>query len=318
MTYLGIATGPALGGILTHHFGWRAIFFINVPIGLVAVPLSYRAMEPDSPSGRQPFDLAGAVGLAVALACLLFTLSKGARDGMDQPDYSGGSLHGGRFSCGFRADRDPNPSPNAGPAHLLQPHIQRLDAGGAAQLYGEFLGGVSDALFFDRRQPLSGRSRWIAVNGYLGGDGDRRRRAGWLSDRIGVALPATAGMAITIAGLLALRTLDAGAPPLDVITHLALIGLGIGLFTSPNNSAIMGSAPGHGRGHGGRDTRPAARSIGFALGTATAGTLYMRSLHALEGKIPEAARHRSVNALRHDGHGDDCGGGDGHRKRGEE
>ena len=67
--------------------------------------------------------------------------------------------------------------------------------------------------------------------------------SGWLSDRVGQRLPATIGMCITVFAILLLRTLHAGSTPGSVMLHLALIGLGVGLFTSPNNSAIMGPRP---------------------------------------------------------------------------
>ena len=47
VTYLGLATGPALGGFLTQHLGWRSIFYINVPIGLIVLPIAFGALMQD-------------------------------------------------------------------------------------------------------------------------------------------------------------------------------------------------------------------------------------------------------------------------------
>jgi MFS family permease len=60
MTYLGMAVGPGLGGLLAQRFGWPAIFFINVPFGLAAWALAWRTLHPDDVRTGQPFDPAGA------------------------------------------------------------------------------------------------------------------------------------------------------------------------------------------------------------------------------------------------------------------
>jgi MFS family permease len=106
--------------------------------------------------------------------------------------------------------------------------------------------------------------------------------AGWLSDRVGQRLPATIGMLITVAGIFSLRALHAKAEPMSVVLHLAIIGLGIGLFTSPNNSAIMGSAPRSRQGVAGA-LLAAARNLGFAMGVAFTGLIYQSRMSALAG-----------------------------------
>ena len=68
LTYLGITAGPLLGGWLTSHLGWRAVFFINLPIGLLALGLSRRFIPTDTPrAGGAAFDIAGAALFASGL-----------------------------------------------------------------------------------------------------------------------------------------------------------------------------------------------------------------------------------------------------------
>jgi EmrB/QacA subfamily drug resistance transporter len=92
MTYLGLSIGPALGGWLTEHLGWPAIFLVNVPIGLAMVTLSSQALVKEAlpeHGSTPPFDVAGAALMAAALSALLFALSHGQRLGWTQPLIAG-------------------------------------------------------------------------------------------------------------------------------------------------------------------------------------------------------------------------------------
>jgi EmrB/QacA subfamily drug resistance transporter len=79
---LAPAVGPALGGLLTQAFGWRAIFLLSVPFCVVALPLGWRWLSDARGSGpRRRFDWAGAILLAAALVALLNLPVVGHRTG---------------------------------------------------------------------------------------------------------------------------------------------------------------------------------------------------------------------------------------------
>src|SRR5262249_19308305 len=76
--YLGIATGPPLGGFLASLIHWRAVFYINVPVGALALYLSLRFIPEDAPSGRrEQFDLVGAPTYLVGLVAVVPAVSQG-------------------------------------------------------------------------------------------------------------------------------------------------------------------------------------------------------------------------------------------------
>lgn len=80
---VGPAIGPTLGGYLTYHISWRAIFMVNLPIGIIATILSFmliRADKKEDISGR-PFDFFGFIFLAGFLVSFLLALNKGDREG---------------------------------------------------------------------------------------------------------------------------------------------------------------------------------------------------------------------------------------------
>src|SRR5262249_53549809 len=77
MTYLGLTTGPLFGGWLAQQFGWGSVFFINVPIGLPALYISWRFIPADHGAERgKRFDLAGAALFMIGLILVLLALNQ--------------------------------------------------------------------------------------------------------------------------------------------------------------------------------------------------------------------------------------------------
>lgn len=75
--------GPPLGGFITHTFSWRWIFFINVPLGIVAFGLALVLIGRGTSEARRPFDRLGFVLNGTSLACLLFALDRFGQEGAD-------------------------------------------------------------------------------------------------------------------------------------------------------------------------------------------------------------------------------------------
>src|SRR5262249_19178602 len=97
--------------------------------------------------------------------------------------------------------------------------------------------------------------------------------SGWLSDRVGTRAPAVLGMAVLALGLAPVALLGPAPARGDLFLALALTGLGAGLFTSPNNSSIMGAAPRERQGTA-AGLLAEARNTGMLSGIAAAGALF--------------------------------------------
>ena len=97
--------------------------------------------------------------------------------------------------------------------------------------------------------------------------------SGWLSDRIGSRVLCTAGATIIGVGILLLSQLDADSTTLAIVSRLAIVGFGLGLFSAPNNSAIMGAVP---QAHLSTASAMIAttRQIGMSSGMAIAGAVF--------------------------------------------
>jgi EmrB/QacA subfamily drug resistance transporter len=83
---VGLSLGPVLGGILVPSVGWQAVFLVNVPFAIAAVPLGIRALPESTRPGAPPLDLLGAVLSIVALASIVFTLIEGVDAGWTSPE----------------------------------------------------------------------------------------------------------------------------------------------------------------------------------------------------------------------------------------
>ena len=291
MTYLGMSIGPALGGFLTHHFGWPSIFYINVPIGLGMWFMAHRVLRNDRPEMAQPFDPVGAAAMAVGLASLLFALSKGGEIGWRNPWVAG--LLGLAGSClalvvvmekhmehpalDFRMFSDRMFSSSVLAAYLCYAATASVFFLMPYYLFHAAGVSVSQAGLVMVAVPLA----MMAVAALSGS----------LSDKVGVIGPATAGMALMAAGIGWLGWLEPVNSTRPIVLCLAMIGTGAGLFTAPNNSAIMGSVSANRRGVAGA-ILAAARTVGFATGVAVAGMIYVAALGGDSGTgTPEEVAH---------------------------
>ena len=75
--YIAIAAGPGLGAIITEYIGWRNVFFINIPLGLLVLPFSYSRLSESKNSSNTSMDWVGSLIFAVALSTLLIALTFG-------------------------------------------------------------------------------------------------------------------------------------------------------------------------------------------------------------------------------------------------
>jgi DHA2 family methylenomycin A resistance protein-like MFS transporter len=82
---IGALSGPLLGGFLVNAFGWRSIFLINLPIGIIGFLLTLRSIAPSTPQGGRSLDLPGQVASILALGMLTFVLIEGNSLGITSP-----------------------------------------------------------------------------------------------------------------------------------------------------------------------------------------------------------------------------------------
>jgi EmrB/QacA subfamily drug resistance transporter len=291
MTYLGLTVGPSFGGWLAGRFGWQSVFYINVPIGLIAIALAMRAIETDRPeAGRvERFDYGGAALFTAGLVALLIALNQGHAWGWGGGRTIALLVAAACLLAAFVSVERRRPYP------MLDLTLFRSRIFGAATTAALInyvcVAGTLFALPFlliqgrglDTQQTgliLTAQPLTMAVVAPL---------SGALSDRIGSRLLGTAGMLLLASGLLLLAALAEGGSTGAIAGALAVVGLGVGLFVSPNNSALMGAAPRHRQGIA-AGVLATARNLGMAMGVGLAGAV-LTTVLARGGGTPQALLH---------------------------
>jgi len=241
-TYLGLTAGPPLGGFLVAALGWRWTFLLQAPVAAIVL-VSGAAWLPRPPrrAGAR-FDLPGAGALLLGLPFLLLGLSEGRRWGWGSA-WTLGAL--GLGLVGLLAFVGVERRTRGG---LLDLGLfrSRLFSGAVLSAFLNYVALFAVVILvpFYLEEGL-GRTPGhtglllavqFAVMALVASP------SGWLSDRLGSRVLATLGQLVMAGGLFALGRLGPGAGDLDVALALGAIGLGTGVFISPNSSALMGPA----------------------------------------------------------------------------
>jgi EmrB/QacA subfamily drug resistance transporter len=274
MTYLGLTVGPSLGGWLTEQISWRAVFFINLPVGLLAFLLSWRFVPHDGGSQtKEHFDLAGALSFMAGLIALLLGLNQGSAWGWRSLPIS--SLLVAAMILLIVFVRIELKAKN--PMLDLTLFRHRVFSASVVSAVFNYI-CVYSILFLMPFYLIQGRQLNAAQAGLVLTAmpivmAVVAPLSGYLSDRIGARIPSTLGMLCLAGGLFMLSRLDPGSSTLEMIEALGISGLGIGTFISPNNSALMGSAPRRRQGIA-AGMMATARNVGMVLGVGLAGAVY--------------------------------------------
>jgi EmrB/QacA subfamily drug resistance transporter len=299
---VGLAVGPSVGGFLITAFDWRAVFFIAVPFGLfgailgwLVLPLTSRPAEAAGTPVAERFDWPGALLLGPTVALVLFALTNGNSWGWTSPQIVLLSLATivslGAF---IRAERRA-PSPLVDFA-LFRDRSFTLGIAAGLLSYAVLFGCLFLVPFYlERVIGRSAQETGLLLAPVPIGIGLLAPFAGRLTDRIGTRLPTVAGMLICTAALATLAAISVRQLPVTVAL-LALLGVGLGLFTPGNNSGVMGSAPANRLGVA-SGVLNMTRSVGTSLGVAATGAVLTALLSIELGQVVTSTQNLPVGAL---------------------
>jgi len=279
----GLMSGPILGGLILDVFDWRAIFYLRIPIGLIAMMLALVIVrEQGRRSSDRHFDLFGAVTLFVALAATLLAVNRGQSWGWSSPQVLGLLATGALSLAAFIAIE----ARDASPIISLALFRIRTFAASVLCLILNFLGQAA-VTFLMPFYLIQVRGYSTAQAGLVIGILPAMMLAlssysGYLSDRYRFRYQVPIGLACCSLGLLSLATLQPETPMTLIMLRLALVGVGSAIFMSPNSSMIMSSVPRSRFGTASASVAT-ARNIGNAAGLALAGTVLVSVASAAAG-----------------------------------
>ena len=244
----GAISGPIVGGLLVASLGWRAVFFATVPVGILAALLALLIFHMPKPArsqgdvSREQFDWLGASLSSGGLVVFLLSMTNAYRFGWGSVPVVGGLIMAAVFVIVFLwwEMRAPNPMLD------LSLFRSRAFSMGVSARFLSFLGGTT--VFFMMPFYLievlgfsSSKAGLMLVPGSIG-MALSSPMVGRLSDRIGTRYLTMLGMTISATAMFLFSQLDLDSPAYLVAIGMALSGVGMGTFSSPNTSAIMGAA----------------------------------------------------------------------------
>ena len=242
----GAIAGPAIGGLLVASFGWRSVFFVNVPVGIVTIivtwlvlpPVRESAADDNRASGR--FDWQGAGLSALALLAFLLVVGNGHRLGWSSPEVLLGTAATVALLAGFFWWELRTESPMLD----LRLFKRKLVAIGASAAWLSFMGMSSSRFmmpfYLQRVLEIGPRDVGLllippALCMVMLGP-----VSGRLSDRFGWRTLTVSGLACSMAASLAVGLiLTESSPVVFVVLILMLQSSGMALFNSPNNSSLL-------------------------------------------------------------------------------
>ena len=271
---LGSLTGPALGGILIGVAGWRSIFFINVPIGILGFVLALLILPADQPrKGRETFDYGGAILFASGMLSLLFAINNGREQGWTSLSILLGLSAGAGLLIAFGFLERKVRHPMIDFSIFRNRTFLMGNLSGYLTFVAMFANTILLPFYLQQilHYPPSKIGLLMMATPFI--MAFVAPASGQASDKYGFVLLTSTGLAIMAAGLFYFSTLSAGASFWQVLPGPILMGFGSGMFQSPNNTSVMNSVAPQKMGVAG-SINSLVRNLGMVTGIAFSVTLF--------------------------------------------
>ncbi len=292
VVYLAVASGPFLGGMLAHYFGWRSIFLVSSALAVLALGLSRWSIRDEWAEAKgEPFDHPGSLLYILAIGGMVFGFSF-------LPRWYGWLLLGlGAAALPLFAWRQRSAEYPMFKLDLLLCNRQfRLASLSAMINYAaSFAIPFTMSLYLQFVKGFDPRTAGFIMMVQPAVQTVLSPLAGRFSDKINPSILTTAGMSAITIGLVLLSQLSGDSAGYQYVGILVLVGIGFGLFASPNVNIIMGSVAPRDSGLASATTGT-VRLIGQAMSMAMA-SLIMYHYMGRQELTPEMAE-RFLPAMR--------------------
>lgn len=293
---LGSMTGPSLGGLLVGSLGWSSIFLINLPIGIVAFFAGQLVLPKGEKRCEETFDFAGSALFAIGMLSLLLVLSEGHEWGWISRAsiLSAGTSIIALSVFIWYEKRVQHPM-----IDLSLFHHWPFLAGNLAGLFS-FMAMFSNNLllpfYLTDLLKLTPAQTGLLITPFPIVLAIIAPVSGYLSEKVSPALLTTSGLAITTAGLLFLSTITTEVPLWQIAACQALLGVGNGLFQSPNNNSVLSSVAPEKLGIA-AGLNALVRNIGMVSGTAAAVSIFEFQRRMMLANVPSPSGAEQTSAF---------------------
>lgn len=237
-TYLGLSCAPPVGGLLTQYLGWRSIFAFLVPFGIISLILIQRRIKAEwAEAVGESFDWRGSFLYGIALASFMWGFSR-------LPSSLGWIfiVTGIFMAFVFLSFENKITNPVFDVRLILKNRVFAFSGIAALINYSATSAiGFFISLYLQYLKGLDARTAGLIMISQPVAMMLLSPVAGKLSDKKNPGVIASVGMGITASGLILLCFISANTPDYFIVLLLLLMGIGFGIFSSPNSNAIMSS-----------------------------------------------------------------------------
>jgi EmrB/QacA subfamily drug resistance transporter len=284
MVALGSLAGPAIGGILVGLIGWRSIFYINVPIGIIAYFAALIVLPSDSVK-HEPvrFDYKGSILFSLGLISLLYAINNGENAGWSSMGILSMMFLGLLLLAIFVLVERQTSQPIIDFAIYKNVPFLIGNLSAFLSFTGQFFYTMLMPFYLQNILNYPTTKVGLLMTAFPLAMAIAAPIGGYVSDKIGPVVLTTGGLLTTACGMLYLLFVSAYSGFFQIIPGPILMGIGAGLFNSPNNSSVMSSVPRDKLGIAG-GLNALVRNVGMILGTTLSVTLFESRQSAILAK----------------------------------
>jgi DHA2 family methylenomycin A resistance protein-like MFS transporter len=293
---VALAAGPVAGGVLIAAIGWRSIFFINLPVGLLGIWLVSRQARETTASRNRGLDLLGQLLAILALADLAAVTIEGGQLGWTQPLILTGFGLFAVAAAAFILVEAKTGSPML-PLHLFRDRTFSVATTIGWMINIVFYGLIFVlSLFFQRTQHYSALRTGLAFLPMTGIVLAANLISGRTTARVGARIPILIGQTVALAGCGALLLIEQGVPYWQLAGQMLAIGAGIGLTVPAMTSALLKTVDKSQSGIA-AGVLNSSRQAGSVIGVALFGSLIAQQGHLVRGLRTSLAISCAVLAI---------------------
>jgi EmrB/QacA subfamily drug resistance transporter len=282
---LAVAIGPVSGGALLRHFSWSSVFYVSVPVVVLAV-VAGRFLLPESRDpGAGRFDPLGAILSAAGITLLTWSIIEAPQHGWGSAATAGGISGSLVLLSAFAWWQARRPDPMLDVRLFRNPRFSAASAAIALAFFGLFGFIFMITQYFQVVRGYDPLGAGLATLPFAFVTAGFSPVAMLLMRRFGTKLVVAAGLTTMSAGFAVAATTGVNSPYWgQVVISMALMAAGLGLTTGPATDAIMGALP-WGKAGAGSAVNDTTREVGGTLGVAIIGSVLNSAYgsHALSG-----------------------------------
>jgi drug resistance transporter, EmrB/QacA subfamily len=279
---IGTMLGPPLGGIMVEIFNWESIFLINIPIGIVAFFLGRKMLpKEEKKENTGGFDLKGAILFMAFVVSLFWAMLSGEKLGWENKYIIVSFIIAfASFVAFYFVERkEKNPMLDFSMFHNKLFNVSIFCA--FVSFLVIFCYNIIHPFYLQYIMNISPARAGILMMVFPISAGIIAPISGYISDKLGSEIITFFGLLITTIGLVLLGFLNTNSTYMDIVTRIAILGFGNGLFQSPNNAIVMSLVPKNKLGITG-SINALVRNMGMVFGIAFSVTLlYNRMSHLI-------------------------------------